>query len=79
MNDELIAIDGYRINAQNLESVKKQIKPNVDVQLLLARRGIIIQRTIKSETTFMKKKLQFMKDIDEETLKFRKNFFEGEI
>ncbi|MCB1193107.1 MAG: M61 family metallopeptidase [Leptospiraceae bacterium] len=79
LNDELIAIDGYRINAQNLESVKKQIKPNVDVQLLLARRGIIIQRTIKSETTFMKKKLQFMKDIDEETLKFRKNFFEGEI
>lgn len=79
LNDELIAIDGYRINAYSLDSIKKQLKPNTDVQLLLARRGRVIQRTIRSETTFLKKRLQFSKNASNEVLKIRKNFFEEDM
>ena len=50
LQDELIAINGQRVNRDILDSVKASLETGEEITLLLSRKNRIIQRNLKCET-----------------------------
>jgi len=50
LQDELIAINGQRVNRDILDSVKASLETGDEITLLLSRKNRIIQRNLKCET-----------------------------
>jgi predicted metalloprotease with PDZ domain len=47
VGDELIAIDGYRLTANNLKSLMSMYKINDQVKVLISRDGLIYEKEIE--------------------------------
>lgn len=79
LEDEIIAINGKRINSSSFSKFEKQILPNETYHLLISRNGKIKEIMMKANMSFKVKKLVFSESITEETKMLQTHFFEGMI
>ncbi|MBK6607399.1 MAG: hypothetical protein IPG24_18440, partial [Leptospiraceae bacterium] len=73
LQDELIAINGQRVNREIIDSIKSNLESGDEVTLLLARKNRIITRVLKCE---LSKTYRLVVDNvpSEKILKLRKAF-----
>ncbi|MCZ8343491.1 MAG: M61 family peptidase [Leptospira sp.] len=79
LEDEIIAINGKRVNQNFMNKFEKQILPKESYHLTIARNGKIKEYMMKAEENFQIKKLAFLESKSEETKENRDRFFSGLI
>jgi predicted metalloprotease with PDZ domain len=75
LDDEIIALNGKRMNKTGFERFEKQIKPKEHVHILLARFGQIKEVMLEAGSAFKTKKMIFIADIGEGEKRLQDLFF----
>ena len=77
VDDEIIAIDNYRVRSSQWSDRLKQYKPDDTVEIVVARRDVLLQLPVTFAKTPKKWKLEVDPDASEEQIARRKAWLSG--